>query len=143
MGWSMYLVDFNYSITYIRGELNTAANALSQMPNAIPDACLAACAIAYTHNAPNPPMAGMLNIASNQSLLDAITTGYETDNFAKQLTKDISMGSIEGATLTNKLLYVGCQLVIPCDLHVHKLLYNLAHVGIGRGISGGYTPAIP
>ena len=92
MRWSMYLVGFNYSITYIRGELNTAADALSQMPDAIPDACLAACTIAYTCNAPNPPMAGMLNIASDQSLLDAIITGYETDDFAKQLAKDISMG---------------------------------------------------
>ena len=57
-----------------------AANTLSLMPDAIPDACLAACAIAYTCNAPNPPMAGMLNIASNQSLLDAIITGYETND---------------------------------------------------------------
>ena len=62
--------------------------------------------MAYTRNAPNTPMAGMLNIASNQSLLDAIITDYETDNFTKQLTKDISMGSIKGATLTDKLLYV-------------------------------------
>ena len=29
MRWSMYLVDFDYSITYIHGELNTAADALS------------------------------------------------------------------------------------------------------------------
>ena len=48
MRWSMYLADFDYSITYIRGELNTTADALSWMPNAAPDACLAACAIAYT-----------------------------------------------------------------------------------------------
>ena len=104
----MYLADFDYSITYIHGKLNTATDALCQMPDAIPDTCLAACAILYTCNAPNPPMAGMLNIATDQSLLDVITTGYETNNFTKQLTKDISMGSIEGATLTDKLLYVGC-----------------------------------
>ena len=78
------------------------------MPNVIPDACLAACAIAYTCNAPNPPIAGMLNITTDQSLLDVIITGYETDDFTKQLTKDIGMESIEGATLTDKLLYVGC-----------------------------------
>ena len=82
------------------------------MPNAAPNACLAACAIAYTQHAPTPPATGILNITADQSLLDAIITGYETDDFAKQLTKDISMGSIKGATLTDKLLYVGCQLVI-------------------------------
>jgi hypothetical protein len=45
----MYMADFDYNITYICGEDNTAADALSRMPNATPDACLAACAIAYTH----------------------------------------------------------------------------------------------
>ena len=48
MRWSMYLVDFNYNITYICGEQNTAADALSCMPDVVPNACLAACAIAYT-----------------------------------------------------------------------------------------------
>jgi RNase H-like domain found in reverse transcriptase len=47
MRWSMYLADFDYSITYIHDEENTTADALSHMPNAVPDACLAACAIAY------------------------------------------------------------------------------------------------
>ena len=108
MRWSMYLVDFNYSITYIHSKLNTTTDALSQMPDMVPDACLATCAIAYICDALTPPITGILNIAANQSLLDAIIIGYETDNFAKQLTNNISMGSIEGATLTNKLLYVGC-----------------------------------
>jgi hypothetical protein len=35
------------------------------------------------------------------------------------------MGSIEGATLTNQLLYVGHRLVIPQNLQVRELLYNL------------------
>ena len=60
-----------------------------------------------TTHVPTFPAVGILNITTNQSLLNVIITGYETDDFAKQLAKDISMGSIEGATLTNKLLYVG------------------------------------
>ena len=127
MRWSMYLADFDYRITYIRGEDNTAADALSRMPDAMPNACLAACAMAHTRNAPKTPVAGILNIATDQSLLDAIITGYKTDDFAKQLTKDIDMGSIKGATLTDQLLYVGCRLVIPQNLQVHELLYNLTH----------------
>jgi hypothetical protein len=98
MRWSMYLTDFDYSITYIRGEDNTAADALSRMPDAAPDACLVACAIAYTCNAPPTPIAGILNIAADHSLLDAIINGYRTDDFAKKLMKDIDMGSIKGAT---------------------------------------------
>ena len=107
MRWSMYLADFDYTITYICGESNTAANALSRMPDVVPNTCLAACAMAYARHAPTSPAAGILNITADQSLLDAIITGYETDDFAKQLTNDISMGSIKGATLTDKLLYVG------------------------------------
>jgi Integrase zinc binding domain len=128
----MYLADFDYTITYIRGEDNTAADALSRMPDTTPDACLVACAIAYTRHVPDPSAAGILNIAADQSLLNAIITGYETDDFAKQLTKDIAMGSIEGATLTDKLLYIGPQLVIPQDLAVRELLYNLAHDTLGH-----------
>jgi hypothetical protein len=93
----MYLADFDYSITYIHGEENTAADTLSRMPDAAPDACLAACAIAYTRNPPNLPIAGVLNIAADHSLLDTIVNGYKTDDFAKQ------------------------------DLKVRELLYNLAH----------------
>ena len=78
MRWSMYMADFDYNITYICSEENTTADALSCMPDAPPDACLAACAIAYTHNAPATHTAGILNIAADQSLLNAIVTGYET-----------------------------------------------------------------
>ena len=101
------MANFDYNITYIHGEENTTADALSHMPDAIPDACLATRAIAYTRNAPKMPAGSILNITTDQSLLDAIITGYETDSFTKQLMKDIDMGSIEGATLTDKFLYVG------------------------------------
>jgi hypothetical protein len=97
------------------------------MPDAMPNTCLAACVMAHTHNAPKTLVAGILNIATDQSLLDAIIAGYKTDDFAKQLTKGIDMGSIEGATLTDQPLYVGHHLVIPQDLQVCELLYNLAH----------------
>jgi Integrase zinc binding domain len=71
----------------------------------------------------------ILDISAYGSLLAA---GYETDDFAKQLTKNISMGSVEGAMLSNGLLYVGCHLLIAQDLKVRKLLYNLAHDTLGH-----------
>ena len=108
MRWSMSMANFDYKITYIHIEENTAVDALFHMPDAPPDACLAACMITCTCNAPATHVAGILNIATDQSLLEAIVTGYETDSFTKQLMKDIDMGSIEGATLTSKLLYIGC-----------------------------------
>ena len=71
---------------------------------------LSSLTIAYTCSA---PAVGTLNITADKSFLNAIIKGYETDDFAQQLTKDISMGSIKGATLTDKLLYIGRRLVIP------------------------------
>ena len=68
MRWSMYLADFDYTITYICGESNTAADALSCMPDTTPNACLTACAMAYTQHTPTPPAAGILNITADQSL---------------------------------------------------------------------------
>jgi hypothetical protein len=102
------------------------------MPDATPDVCLAAYAIAYTHNAQATHAGGVLNITADQSLLKAIITSYKTDDFTKKLTKDIDMGSIKGATLTDNLLYVGCRLVIPQDLKVRELLYNLTHDTLGH-----------
>ena len=126
------MADFDYNITYIRGEENTTTDALSRMPDAIPDACLAACTIAYTCSAHRTPASSTLNIAADQSLLNTIITSYETNPFAVQLMKDIEMGSIEGAILTNKLLYVSHCLVIPQDLKVWELLYNLTHDTLGH-----------
>ena len=60
----MHLADFDNSITYIHSK----------------DACLTACAIVYICNAPMPPAMGLLHIAIDQSLLDAIITGYKTDD---------------------------------------------------------------
>jgi hypothetical protein len=53
------------------------------MPDALPNACLVACAMAHTCNTPKTLVAGILNIATDQSLLDAIIAGYKTDDFAK------------------------------------------------------------
>jgi hypothetical protein len=80
----MYLVDFDYTITYICGEDNTAADALSCMPDATPDVLLTACTIAYTYNVPATYTTGILNITADQSLLNTIITGYETNDFAKK-----------------------------------------------------------
>ena len=128
----MYLADFDYNITYIQGEDNTAADALSRMPKAPPTATLAACAMSYTQSPHKSSAAGILDITADESLLKAIVTGQESDDFAKQLTKDIALGSIEGATTDNDLLYFGQHLGIPQDLKVQELLYNLAHDTLGH-----------
>ena len=135
MRWSMYLADFDYGITYIRGEENTAADALSRMPDSTPNPLLAACALAYTRSPSQhlkTVVAATLNITADVSLLRDIITGYQNDEFAKQLTKDIEAGSIEGARRENGLLYVGRRLLVPNIPRIRELFYNLAHDTLGH-----------
>ena len=133
MRWSMYLADFDYEIVYIRGEDNTAADALSRMPDATPNPMLAACALAYTRSPPtHVQAAAVLDITADESLLRDIKEGYENDEFAKQLKKDISARSLEGAREENGLLYVGRRLLIPNIPRIRELFYNLAHDTLGH-----------
>jgi hypothetical protein len=134
MRWSMYLADFDYDITYIRGEDNTAADALSRMPDTTPSPMFAACALAYTRSPSLQQTAALttLDIMADESLLRDIIAGYQDDDFAKQLTKDIRAGSIEGARKENDLLYVGRRLLIPNIPHIRELFYNLAHDTLGH-----------
>ena len=103
MHWSMYLADFDYEIIYIRGVDNTAVDTLSCMPDAAPNTMLATCALAYTRSPsssqllPSVHAAVTLGISADESLLRDIIAGYQNDDFAKQLMKDITNGSIEGA----------------------------------------------
>lgn len=129
----MFLADFDYDVKYIQGEENTAADALSRMPDDAPSTVLAACALAHTRSPPSPLMAaGMLNITADAEFLSQIKNGYKTDEFCLQLRKDINAGSIEGARYTDELLYVGRRLVIPRNPHTRELLYNLAHDTLGH-----------
>ena len=130
----MYLADFDYDIIYVKGEDNTAADTLSRMPDATPSPSLAACALAYTRS-PCPKqmcVAATLDITADESLLRDITAGYQNDDFAKQLMKNIKAGSIEGAREENNLIYVGHRLLIPNIPHVRELFYNLAHDTLGH-----------
>ena len=131
MRWFMYLADFDYEIVYIRGEDNTAADALSRMPDATPNPMFATCALAYTRS-PSTCVAAVLDITADESLLRDIRNSYERDDFAKQLRKDISARSIEGARDENGLLYVGRRLLIPNVPQIHELFYNLAHDTLGH-----------
>ena len=130
----MYLADFDYKLTYIQGEDNTAADALSRMPDAPPNSMLAACALAHTRSPSRPRefAAATLDITADESLLRDITAGYQEDEFAQQLMKDIQAGSIEGARDKNGLLYVGQRLLIPNLPRIRELFYNLAHDTLGH-----------
>ena len=95
------MADFDYKIIYIRGEDNSAADALSRMPDEEPSAVFAACALARTRSpSPHPsqlPSATTLTVSADESLLTSIKKGYSTDNFCMQLREGIQAGSVPGA----------------------------------------------
>lgn len=133
MCWSMFLADFDYEIKYIRGEDNTATDALSRMPDELPSPSFAACSLAHTRSPSRSLLStATLDISANKSLLLAIINGYKSDNFAKQVVADIKAGSIEGARCEDGLIYVGNRMLIPTDPKVHELLYHLAHDTLGH-----------
>ena len=132
--WSEHLADFDFDIIYIRGEDNSAADALSRMADDPPTPAFAACALAYTRTPPMPPqyVATTLKISADLNFLQQIKDGYTEDEFAKQLRADISAGSIEGAREDKGLIYVGSRLVIPKVPKVREMLYHLAHDVLGH-----------
>src|ERR1700678_440384 len=101
------------------------------MLDATPNPALGACALAYPQS-PTLIAAATLDISADEFLLRDIIAGYQDDNFAKQLKKDISAGSIEGTRKENNLLYVGRQLLIPNIPRLRELFYNLAHDTLGH-----------
>ncbi|KAG5725077.1 hypothetical protein E4T56_gene10250 [Termitomyces sp. T112] len=132
--WAMFLADFDFEIVYIRGKDNSAADALSRMPVATPDAGLAACTLAYTRSPPKRTTlaAGALHIETEGTLLKEIIAGYGEDPFAQQVREGITKGSIVGATAEDGLIYLGHRLLVPNSTHIRKLLYNLAHDTLGH-----------
>jgi len=131
--WSEVLSDYDFDISYIRGEDNTAADALSRMPDDEPNASLAACALAYTRSPPTQlPVATTLDISADTEFLENIQTGYATDGFVQKLRSNMEKGSVEGVREENGLLYIGSRLVIPNSPRAREMLFHLAHDVLGH-----------
>jgi hypothetical protein len=100
--WQEFLLQYNMMITYIQGEDNTVADALSCLPpNCFPDE-LNDFASANTVNA-------VLSVTSDEEILNMIKAGYQEDEFCKH----IASSSMEGWTQSNGLWYIGDRLLIP------------------------------
>lgn len=76
-----YLSQYEHHIIYIRGEDNTVADALLRLPDSVDDV-------------PISPVAALLTVETDNSLLKSIIAGYEDDPFCRKL-KDVE-ASIEG-----------------------------------------------
>jgi len=79
---------------------------------------------------PATPVAALLTVQTDTSLLQAIIEGYKTDPFCEKINN--AQKSIDGIEWQNKLLYIGDRLVIPHIGSLREDLFLLAHNMLGH-----------
>jgi len=132
--WQEFLAQYTFEWKYVRGEDNSAADALSRMidPNATP-ATVAACMAVKADSTPiqpDTPVAPVLQITENKDLMEKITKGYAADKFATKLLTNLD--SFPNAKMLNNLLFIGGRLVIPSKAGVKETLFQVAHDAMGH-----------
>jgi hypothetical protein len=119
--WMEYLSQYEHSITYIKGEDNTVADALSQLPI---DKAAGPLAVTATFTIENDP-----------KLFSKIRKGYTHNTWCAGILDDLKRGVIDSKLdikLKNGLLFVGSRLVIPKYLDLREQLFRLAHDHLGH-----------
>jgi hypothetical protein len=118
--WQEYMSQFEMSITYIKGEDNTVADALSRLP-------------ADTFEGEEESgncVASILKVSADDELLKKIQAGYKEDDYCKKMINN--KGSTLGLSESNGLWYVGSRLLIPRTSGVRESLFCLAHDNMGH-----------
>jgi hypothetical protein len=158
--WMEFLSQFEYSIVYLKGEDNTVADALSRTEfdesnAAVEDAwkqttiasvlrpctaspfltaqCLARTRIKVpTTNITSPPIASVLKISSDASILASIKAGYASDPWCAKLeSASKGMPGLE-FRLPEGLWYVADRLIVPRVGDIRQTLFHLAHDTLGH-----------
>lgn len=120
--WAEYLAHFDITISYLKGEENTGADALSrlQIDDDIPSTKHLTAAVTTS----------VLQLELDKTFLKDIITGYVDDPFCKKLTALV--GSLPGLTKRDGLLFVANRLVIPRVNPLREQLFHLAHDASGH-----------
>lgn len=121
--WMEYMSQYEYSITYIHGERNTVADALSRLPDSINEQPL--CIIA----------ASVFTIESDPRLITRIKNGYRADPWCIGILDDFKQGVVDmklHIALKHGLLFIGIRMIIPKYKHLWEHLFQLMHDNLGH-----------
>ena len=115
--WAEMMADYDFEIKYVKGEENSVADALSRLPEDAIEESTAAPA---------------MEITLEESLLEKIKEGYESDEFCVKLRANLPSMAGNGAREENGLLYRADRLIIPDVPEVRESLFRLAHDALGH-----------
>lgn len=115
--WLEVLADFDFKISHIPGEKNTAADSMSRYSFAAFDE-------------PQILVAGVATVAVGDSIISAVKAGYSSDPFCIQALKNVR--SVPGWELKGGLLYFEDRVVIPADSALREALLGDAHDALGH-----------
>ncbi len=136
--------QYDFTISYIHGENNTVADALSHLPITEPEFVPDADAAEVQANnwsqwlGSQKSVNAVLNIEIHKHILDDIKLGYSNNEFCKKFVSGQSI--LPNVKDINGLWYIGDQLLIPrfCDIHEH--LFHLVHDSLGHaGLNKAYA----
>ena len=119
--WQEFLSQYEINMIYIPGPDNTVADALSRLPEDTDE-------IPIPHESWLSPVAAVLSIATDQTVLDAIKCGYTVDDYCVKIAET----SVPGTKFVNGLWYVGDRLLIPRVGDIRENLFRLAHDVLGH-----------
>jgi hypothetical protein len=135
--WSEYMSQFNLSFTYIKGEDNKAADALSRLhpehDENISIACVTNIASRLTDSCfsqGDVSMNAVFNIQHDRQLTLDILNGYMEDSYCRKLFT--ALDSLPGLTECDGLLYLSGPLIIPRVKSLQEQLFHLAHDALGH-----------
>ena len=117
--WQEFLSQYDYTITYIKGEDNTVADTMSCLPD---DSMT---------NSPLPTdpdnilLASVFSIATDNKVLQMIKDEYKLDPFCVKLND--APDSCPGLCMVDRLMYLGDHLIIPQHGDIWETLFLLAH----------------